>query len=70
MNEHLLYGGIKKNYTTWIWHDELTDMLRGSEIEPINVEMGDRLEDMICDLGQENLFNKHMLLCMIHWKMI
>jgi len=26
IREHLLCDGIKKNYTTWIWHGELTDM--------------------------------------------
>ncbi|KAL5169879.1 hypothetical protein HKD37_11G031682 [Glycine soja] len=35
------------NYTTWIWHGELTDMQSGSQSEPFDVEMGDRLEDMI-----------------------
>jgi len=24
--EHLLCDGIKKNYMTWIWHGELTDI--------------------------------------------
>jgi len=46
--EDLLCDGIKKNYTTWIWHGELIDM---SQSEPFDVEMGDRLEDMIRDLG-------------------
>ena len=26
IREHLLCDGIKKNYTTWIWHGELIDM--------------------------------------------
>jgi len=30
IREHLLCDGIKKNYTTWIWHGELTDMQRRS----------------------------------------
>ena len=29
-------------------------MKRGSQYEPFDVEVGDRLEDMICDLGQES----------------
>ena len=57
--EHLLCDGIKKNYTTWIWHGELTDMQSGSQFEPFDVEMGDRLEDMICDLGQECFQQAH-----------
>ena len=51
--EHLLCDGIKKNYTIWIWHGELINMQRGSQSLPFDVEMGDRLEYMICDLGQE-----------------
>ena len=31
--EHMLCDGIKKNYTMWIWHGELTDM----QSKPINV---------------------------------
>ena len=26
IQDHLLCDRIKKNYTTWIWHDELIDM--------------------------------------------
>ena len=51
--------GIKKNYTTWIWHGEVTDMQSGSQSEPFDVEMGDRLEDMIRDLGQESFQQAH-----------
>ncbi|KAL5184887.1 hypothetical protein HKD37_17G048513 [Glycine soja] len=42
IRDHLLCDGMKKNYTTWIWH-----------------EMGDRLEDMIRDLGQECFRQAH-----------
>ena len=41
IGEHLLCDGIKKNYTTWIWHGELTDMQKESQTKPIDVEMGD-----------------------------
>ena len=58
--EHLLGDGIKKNYTTCIWHCELTDMQRGSQTEPIDIEMRDRLEDMICDHGQESFQKSHV----------
>ena len=60
IREHLLCDGIKKNYTTWIWHGELTDMQRGSQSEPFDVEMGDRLEDKIRDLGQESFQQAHV----------
>ena len=32
----------------------MTDMQSGQQSEPFDVEMGDRLEDMIRDLGQES----------------
>ena len=51
--------GIKKNYTIWIWHGELTDMHSGSQSEPFDVKIGDCLEDMICDLGQESFQQAH-----------
>ena len=53
IREHLLCDGIKRNYTTWIWHGEMTDMQSGPQSKPFDVEMRDRLKDMICDLGQE-----------------
>ncbi|KAH1256682.1 hypothetical protein GmHk_03G006790 [Glycine max] len=59
IRDHLLCDGIKKNYTTWIWHGEVTDMRSGSQSEPFDVEMGDRLEDVICDLGQESFQQAH-----------
>ena len=34
-------------------------MQRGSQSEPIDVEMGDHLEEMICDLGQESFQQAH-----------
>ncbi|RYA67401.1 hypothetical protein DD595_26305, partial [Enterobacter cloacae complex sp. 4DZ3-17B2] len=51
IREHLLCDGIKRNYTTWIWHGEMTDMQSGPQSELFDVEMRDCLEDMICDLG-------------------
>ena len=35
-----------------IWHGELTDIQRESQSEPVDVQMGDRLEEMIRDLRQ------------------
>ena len=54
IREHLLSDGIKKNYTTWIWHGKLIDMQRESQSEPLDVQMRDFLEEMIDDLGQES----------------
>ena len=46
----------------WIWHGELTNMPSGSQYEPFDVEMRDRLEDMIRDLGQEFFQQAHALM--------
>ena len=59
IREHLLCDEIKKNYMTWIWHGEFTYMQRGSQSEVVDVEMGDHLEEMICDLGQESFQQAH-----------
>ena len=59
IQEHLLCDGIKKNYTMRIWHGELTDIQSGSQAEAFDVEMGDHLEDMICDLRQESFQQAH-----------
>ncbi|KAH1225698.1 hypothetical protein GmHk_11G032534 [Glycine max] len=59
IREHLLCDGIKRNYTTRIWHGEMTDMQGKPQSEPFDVEMGDRLEDMIRDLGQESFQQAH-----------
>ena len=59
IRDHLLCDGIKRNYTTWIWNGEMTDMQSGPQSEPFDVEMEDRLEDMICDLGQESFQQAH-----------
>jgi len=34
-------------------------MQSGSQSEPFDVEMGDSLEDMICDIGQESFQQAH-----------
>ena len=57
--EHFLCDGIKKNYTTWIWHGELTDMQIRSQTKLVDVEVGVRLEDMICDLRQDSFQQAH-----------
>ena len=59
IEEHILCDGIKKNYATWIWHGELTNMQRDSQSEPIDVQIGDHLEEMIHDLGQESFQQAH-----------
>ena len=34
-------------------------MQKGSQTELVDVEMGDRLEEMICDFGQESFKQAH-----------
>ncbi|KAH1209666.1 hypothetical protein GmHk_15G044134 [Glycine max] len=60
IRDHLLCDGIKKNYTTWIWHGEVTDMQSGSQSEPFDVEIGDRFHcsghwQMVVILPKEQL---------------
>ena len=50
---------IIPNYTKWIWHGKLSDMPTVSHPEPVDVDMGHRMEDMICDLGQDNFLQAH-----------
>ncbi|XP_050902383.1 uncharacterized protein LOC127112997 [Lathyrus oleraceus] len=63
--EHLGVNGICQNYTKWIWHGELSDAPKASPKEEFDVEMGDRLEDMIRDIGQDSFqrANIHDTLC-------
>ena len=35
-------------------------MQRESQSEPVDVQMGDRLEEMICDLGQKSFQQVHV----------
>jgi len=37
----------------------MKDMQSGPQSKPFDVEMGDRMEDMICDLGQESFQQAH-----------
>jgi len=37
-------------------------MQRDSQYEPLDEQMGDHLEEMICDLGQESFHQAHALM--------
>ena len=67
---HLICDGIISSYTRWIWHDQLLDIPSLSQAKHVVVDMGDRLDDMIHDVGQEFFSSKHVHLCMIHYKVI
>ena len=59
IKSHLICDGFSWSYANWIWHSELPDMSRDAEIEVVHVETGDRMEDMIRDLGQEGFLEAH-----------
>ncbi|XP_028189367.1 uncharacterized protein LOC114375713 [Glycine soja] len=50
---HLICDGIVRTYTKWIWHGESPDRPEMSQPELINAEIGNPIEEMIHDLGQE-----------------
>ena len=59
IRSHLICHGIIPNYTKWIWHGELPDRPTSSHTEPINVDMGHHIEDMIHDLWQHDFHQAH-----------
>ena len=62
IRSHLIYHGIIPNYTKWIWHGELPDRPTVSHAEPVNVDMGYHVEDMIQNLRQHDFYEAHALL--------
>nr|KYP61486.1 hypothetical protein KK1_015976 [Cajanus cajan] len=65
IREHLLCDGFLKNYTRWIWHGKNIDIPNVSaETQTQNftqeVDMDDRLEEMIRDVGLESFKRAHM----------
>jgi len=56
---HLICEGINPTYTKWIWHGELPQMSIAPPTEAINVHIRDRIEDMLCNLGQEGFKQAH-----------
>ena len=59
IRSHLICHGIIPNYTKWIWHGELPDRPIVSHAKPVIIDMGHRIEDMICDLGQHGFEQAH-----------
>ncbi|XP_006596670.1 uncharacterized protein [Glycine max] len=56
---HLICDGISPNYTKWIWHGELPQMSSSPLTAPVDEEVGDHIEDMLRDLGQEGFRQAH-----------
>ena len=56
---HLTWKGICQNYTQWIWHGEVyTPSV--SQREKVSVDMDDRLEVMLHDIGEESFKKVHV----------
>jgi len=49
-NNFLFWNGICQTYTQWIWHGEAV-LPSVSQRENVSVDMDDRLEDMMHDIG-------------------
>ena len=56
IRSHLICDEFSPTYTNWIWHGELPHMSTVAHTEVVHVQTGDRMEDMIRDLGQEGFF--------------
>ena len=56
---HLICDGICPTYTRWIWHGELSEMPSTPGNVGVHEEVGDRIEDMLRDLGQEGFRQTH-----------
>ncbi|XP_028216513.1 uncharacterized protein LOC114398517 [Glycine soja] len=56
---HLICEGIICSYTKWIWHGESPDTTDMSQVEERNAEIGNPIEEIIHDLGQEGFQQEH-----------
>ncbi|KAG4991588.1 hypothetical protein JHK87_025045 [Glycine soja] len=59
IRSHLICYGIIPNYTKWIWHGELADIPTVSQSQAVHEDSGERIEEMIRDLGQETFEQAH-----------
>ncbi|KAK2382219.1 hypothetical protein QL285_069767 [Trifolium repens] len=57
---HLICDGICQNYTQWIWHGEVVARPSVSQRENVSVDMDDRLEDMMRDIGEDSFKRAHV----------
>ena len=56
---HLKCQGISPTYTKWIWHGELPLISTVPPTVVVDVQIKDRTEDMIRNLGQEGFRQAH-----------
>ena len=54
IRSHLICDGFSRSYTNWIWHSEQPEMSTIADTQSVHVQIEDRMEDMIPDLGQES----------------
>ncbi|XP_025980464.1 uncharacterized protein [Glycine max] len=59
IRSHLICYGIILNYTKWIWHGESVDIPIVSQSQVVDEDNGERIEEMIYDLGQETFEQVH-----------
>ena len=59
IRSHLICEGFSPSYTNWIWHGELPHVSTTPQPELVDVQTGDRMEDMVHDLGQEGFRDAH-----------
>ena len=59
IKSHLICHDIILNYTKWIWHRELSNILTIFCTEAVHEDTRDRIEDMIRDLGQDTFEQAH-----------
>ncbi|CAJ2641052.1 unnamed protein product [Trifolium pratense] len=57
---HLICDGICQNYTQWIWHGEVVATPSVSHRESGSVDIDDRLEDMMRDIGEDSFKRAHV----------
>ncbi|KAK2435285.1 hypothetical protein QL285_020358 [Trifolium repens] len=65
IKSHLICNGICQNYTRWTWHGEVGARRSVSQQENVSVDMDDRLEDMMRDIGEDS-FKKTHVAFMVH----
>ncbi|XP_028208335.1 uncharacterized protein LOC114391537 [Glycine soja] len=59
IRSHMICDGFSPTYTKWIWHGELVGHTATCPPHPVELQSGDLMEDMICDLGQEGFRECH-----------
>lgn len=59
---HLCCDEICQNYIIWMWHGEVDKkQIVKSQIHEVDIDMDDRLEDMIAHIGEDYFRKTHIL---------